>query len=113
MEWVHAHEHALVAYAYARLSRGRRAAHLGPGPEQRGGLVAFTLEDIHPHDLPAILDREGRGRARRPSLRAAAARPLLGIVGQRPRQLLPVQYAQKKSINWHTRWRRRSEYISF
>ena len=32
---------------------------IGPGPERRGGLVAFTLGDIHPHDLSAVLDADG------------------------------------------------------
>ena len=39
--------------------RGGRAADPGPGPEQRGGLIAFTLDGVHPHDIAAILDREG------------------------------------------------------
>jgi cysteine desulfurase/selenocysteine lyase len=59
MEWVAAHERELVAYAYARLSQLEGVRILGPGPEARGGLIAFTLGDIHPHDLAAILDAEG------------------------------------------------------
>ena len=59
MEWVHAHEHALVSYAYDCLSQVEGLHILGPGPEARGGIIAFTLDGIHPHDLAAILDREG------------------------------------------------------
>lgn len=59
MDWVHAHEQALTKYAYARLSTVEGLRMLGPGPEQRGGLIAFTLNDVHPHDLSALLDREG------------------------------------------------------
>ncbi|MCC6166387.1 MAG: cysteine desulfurase [Caldilineaceae bacterium] len=59
MEWVAAHERELVVYAYERLSRVEGVRILGPGPEARGGLVAFTAGDIHPHDLAAILDAEG------------------------------------------------------
>ncbi|HXF64047.1 MAG TPA: cysteine desulfurase [Caldilineaceae bacterium] len=59
MEWVRAHERALTAYAYERISQVEGVRILGPGPEARGGLVAFTLGDIHPHDLAAILDGEG------------------------------------------------------
>lgn len=57
MAWVHAQEQALVEYAYARLSEveGLRII----GPKARAGLVAFTLNDIHPHDLSAILDQDG------------------------------------------------------
>ena len=32
---------------------------LGPEPSKRGGLVAFTLEGIHPHDIAQILDSYG------------------------------------------------------
>jgi cysteine desulfurase/selenocysteine lyase len=28
-------------------------------PEQRGGSIAFTMGDIHPHDVAAVLDSEG------------------------------------------------------
>jgi cysteine desulfurase/selenocysteine lyase len=59
MEWIRAHEVALVAYAHERLSRVEGLRILGPKPEQRSGLIAFTLGDVHPHDLSAILDRDG------------------------------------------------------
>ncbi len=59
MEWVDAHDRALVNYLYARLSEVEGLHILGPGPEQRSGLVSFTLNDIHPHDLSAVLDRSG------------------------------------------------------
>ena len=59
MEWVHAHEREITQYAYARMSEVEGLRILGPGPEQRGGLIAFTLDGIHPHDIAAILDRAG------------------------------------------------------
>ena len=59
LDWVQQHEHALTSYAYERLSQVEGLRILGPGPEQRGGLVAFTLGDIHPHDLSAVLDADG------------------------------------------------------
>jgi cysteine desulfurase / selenocysteine lyase len=59
MEWVHEHEQSLTAYAYERLSTVEGLRILGPGPTQRGGLIAFTFNDVHPHDLSALLDREG------------------------------------------------------
>jgi cysteine desulfurase / selenocysteine lyase len=31
----------------------------GPSPEERGGIVAFTLDDIHAHDVATVLDHEG------------------------------------------------------
>jgi len=31
---------------------------LGPPAERRGGVVSFTLRDVHPHDLSQLLDAE-------------------------------------------------------
>jgi cysteine desulfurase/selenocysteine lyase len=31
----------------------------GPPAEERGGIVAFTLEDVHAHDVATVLDHEG------------------------------------------------------
>ena len=59
MEWVHAQESQLVRYAMARLSEVEGLRILGPSADDRGGVVAFTLGDIHPHDIAALLDREG------------------------------------------------------
>jgi cysteine desulfurase/selenocysteine lyase len=59
MDWVQQREHELVRYAMEQLGRVEGLCILGPGPEQRGGAVAFTLGEIHPHDTAAILDAEG------------------------------------------------------
>ncbi len=59
MDWVHAHEREVVAYAWERLSTIEGLRILGPGPDRRGGLVAFTLDDVHPHDIAAVLDMHG------------------------------------------------------
>ena len=59
MDWVRTHERELVAYAYERLSEVEGLRILGPGPDQRGGLISFTLEGVHPHDIAAILDSQG------------------------------------------------------
>jgi cysteine desulfurase/selenocysteine lyase len=59
MEWVHAHEREITRYAYDRMAEVEGLRILGPGPEARGGLIAFTLEGVHPHDISAILDRSG------------------------------------------------------
>jgi cysteine desulfurase / selenocysteine lyase len=48
-----------MRYAYARLSEIEGLRILGPGPAARGGLIAFTLNNVHPHDLSAILDSKG------------------------------------------------------
>ncbi|MFQ6058151.1 MAG: cysteine desulfurase [Anaerolineae bacterium] len=55
---VHQHERELIAYALERLNEiGVRV--YGPPAGLRGGVAAFNLGDIHPHDLATILDREG------------------------------------------------------
>jgi cysteine desulfurase/selenocysteine lyase len=59
MDWVRRREHELVAYAMERLAQVEGLRILGPSASQRGGVVAFTLEGIHPHDISAILDAEG------------------------------------------------------
>ncbi len=59
MERVHEHEHALTAYALERLAAIPDLTIYGPSAEKRGGVVSFTLGDIHAHDLATLLDREG------------------------------------------------------
>jgi cysteine desulfurase / selenocysteine lyase len=58
-DWIRQHEHTLAAYAYDQLSQIEGLRILGPGPDQRAGLVAFTLQHVHPHDIAALLDNEG------------------------------------------------------
>ena len=60
MDNVHAHEQQLVAYALDRLSQVPGLAIVGPKRvEDRGGVVAFNLPGVHPHDVATILDSEG------------------------------------------------------
>ena len=59
MPAIQAHEHALVTYAMQQLQQVEGLRILGPDADHRGGVVAFTLGDIHPHDLAAILDGDG------------------------------------------------------
>lgn len=59
MDAIAQHEHAIAAYAIDRLSEVSGLTLLGPGADQRGGVTAFTLKDIHPHDVAQILDSEG------------------------------------------------------
>jgi cysteine desulfurase/selenocysteine lyase len=56
MDAVRAHEHALVASAYDRLSAIDGVHIHGPGADARGGVLSFTVGDVHPHDLATILD---------------------------------------------------------
>lgn len=53
------HEQEITKYAIDQLSKIETLKILGPAAEKRGGVVAFTLGDIHPHDVAQILDSEG------------------------------------------------------
>ena len=59
MAEVHAHEQALVRYAMEQLSEIKGLRILGPSANERGGVVAFTVEGIHPHDISQLLDHDG------------------------------------------------------
>jgi cysteine desulfurase/selenocysteine lyase len=59
MEAVAAHEQEMVAYALERLEEIPGVKVLGPSAEKKGGVAAFTLEGVHPHDIAQILDRTG------------------------------------------------------
>ena len=59
MDEVQQHERTLVTYAMDRLSQVEGLRMLGPASHACGGVVAFTLEGIHPHDIAALLDGEG------------------------------------------------------
>lgn len=59
LEAIHAHEKSLVNYAMDCLEEIPGVKIVGPGAEHRGGVVAFTLENIHPHDISQILDEDG------------------------------------------------------
>ena len=65
MEAIHAHEQEIVAYALARLAELPTVHVLGSGDgkhnstRERNGVVAFSMDGIHPHDISAILDTEG------------------------------------------------------
>jgi cysteine desulfurase / selenocysteine lyase len=59
MESVFEHDRALVTQAHARLREIPGLRILGPGPERRGGVLAFDLAGIHPHDVATVLDHHG------------------------------------------------------
>ena len=59
MDQVLLHERALMATAQARLQAIEGVRIYGPPVGERSGVVSFTLEDVHPHDLATILDGEG------------------------------------------------------
>jgi cysteine desulfurase/selenocysteine lyase len=60
MEGVRAHERELTAYALERVSAVPGVTVYGPADAaERGALVSFTVEGIHPHDLAELSNREG------------------------------------------------------
>ena len=59
MEAVFAHDRELVRYAMERLTEVPGLKLLGPPADRRGGVVAFTLDGIHAHDVATVLDHHG------------------------------------------------------
>ena len=60
MDAVREHEMDLAAYAIERLSAVPGVAIQGPlAAADRGALVSFTLEGVHPHDVAEILGAQG------------------------------------------------------
>jgi cysteine desulfurase/selenocysteine lyase len=58
MESVRAHERDLTAYALERLPEVEGLDVYGPDTDKRGGVVPFTIEGMHPHDVAELCDRE-------------------------------------------------------
>ena len=81
MERVQAHEQALTARCLDALARVPGVTLYGPlNPELKGAVVAFNVNELHPHDGAALLDQRGI------AVRAGhhCAQPLmkrLGLVG--------------------------------
>lgn len=59
LDRVRTHELELLEYALGRLEEIPKLTTFGPKDlSQRSGVISFTLGDIHPHDVAAILDGE-------------------------------------------------------
>ncbi|HZO71084.1 MAG TPA: cysteine desulfurase [Ktedonobacteraceae bacterium] len=52
------HEREITVYAMEQLQTVPELMIYGPDAGKRGGVISFTLGDIHPHDLASILDQE-------------------------------------------------------
>lgn len=59
MENVHRHEQDITGYALEALSEIRGLRLLGPPAAQKGGVAAFAVEGVHPHDIAQLLDEDG------------------------------------------------------
>jgi cysteine desulfurase/selenocysteine lyase len=59
MDAIRAHELELLDYAMEHLTEVPGLTMFGPDDlSKRSGVLSFTLGDIHPHDVAAILDDE-------------------------------------------------------
>jgi cysteine desulfurase/selenocysteine lyase len=59
MDAIFAHERMLCARAHEVLSSIAGVRILGPGPAHTAGIVSFTLDRVHAHDVAQLLDRQG------------------------------------------------------
>jgi len=58
MDAVRQHELEITEYAYEALSEIDGLTVYGPPPSRRAGVISFSLDGIHPHDLATIADRD-------------------------------------------------------
>ncbi len=59
MDAVMAHEREITGYALGRLREIPGLHVLGPGLDERGGVISFTMDGMHPHDVAQVLDQDG------------------------------------------------------
>ena len=59
MDRVRAHEVFLTALASERLAAIAGVRVYGPPADGRSGVISFTMDGVHPHDLATILDEHG------------------------------------------------------
>jgi cysteine desulfurase/selenocysteine lyase len=60
MDEVRAHEIEITGYALKRLAEIDGLRIFGPtDPAERGAVISFWTDDVHPHDLATIIDGEG------------------------------------------------------
>ena len=58
MDAVRAHELEITEYAYEAMSEVDGLTGYAPPPSRRAGVISFSLDGIHPHDLATIADRD-------------------------------------------------------
>jgi cysteine desulfurase/selenocysteine lyase len=78
MEHVLEHDRHLTGYALAQLAEMEGVNTFGPSDlSVRGGVISFTVDEAHPHDVATILDEHGV------AVRAGhhCAKPLISVLG--------------------------------
>jgi cysteine desulfurase/selenocysteine lyase len=58
MDRIALHEHELLAYGTAALSRVPGLTQIGTAP-QKAGVLSFVMDGVHPHDIGTVVDQEG------------------------------------------------------
>ena len=60
MENIHQHEQEIVAYLLPKMQEMEDVTVYGiSDPEHHSGVISFTIDGIHPHDVATALDMEG------------------------------------------------------
>ena len=59
LDRIHLHEKCLVRRAHELLAGLGGVRLIGPPPEEKAGIVSFTVDGIHAHDVAQLLDRRG------------------------------------------------------
>ncbi|MBN1317468.1 MAG: cysteine desulfurase [Anaerolineales bacterium] len=59
MEKIETYEHQIAQYALETLGKLDGIDLLGPPAAERGAVVAFAIQGLHPHDIAELLNREG------------------------------------------------------
>ncbi len=59
MDSVEVHEQNLLTYGLERISEVPGVTVFNADPRNKGGVIAFTIGSIHPHDVAQVLDRSG------------------------------------------------------
>ncbi len=52
------HEQQIIDYSIETLKKNNSVKLIG-NPQNRGGVISFTIEGVHPHDIATILDEDG------------------------------------------------------
>ena len=58
MDAIRAHEQQVLSYAHQRLSAVEGLSLIGTAPG-KSGVVSFTMDCAHPHDISTIIDNDG------------------------------------------------------
>ena len=59
MDNVLEHDRSLTNYALGKLKKLKAIKLYGPEGDDRGGIISFNIEGVHPHDVATALDSEG------------------------------------------------------